>query len=260
MISKTHLIFFSPTVTTKKTVEQIAAGIGATECHLYDLTRMETGLDLELSDGLALVGIPVYAGRVPEICLERMTRLSATGIPVVLVALYGNREFEDALVELRDVAVAKGFQVVAAGAFIGEHSYSTDGRPIAANRPDTADLQLAAEFGEAIARRLQTGEESPTPIIPGNTPYRERVQLGGVAPETDPELCTLCGRCAAVCPTFVIKVEKMVLTEAAHCLMCCACVKICPEQARQMKHPAVEAKREMLVRNCAERKEPVWFL
>ncbi|MDD2309142.1 MAG: 4Fe-4S binding protein [Desulfuromonadaceae bacterium] len=259
MVSKTHLIYFSPTKTTKKIVEQIAAGLNAPVSEHYDLTQMEQGLDMKLDDGLAIIGIPVYAGRTPEIVLRRIQKLSATGIPVVLVALYGNRAFEDALVELRDVVVSKGFTVVAAGAFIGEHSYSTSKQPIAVNRPDMADLQKAKEFGTIIAKELQKQSGKATPEIPGDVPYKERAPLGGISPETDRELCTLCAICAKVCPTFIITVNSDVITDAKNCIMCCACVKYCPEKARELKHPMVEGRREMLIKNCSERKDPVFF-
>jgi len=98
------------------------------------------------------------------------------------------------------------------------------------------------------------------PEIPGNVPYKDRIPLGGVAPETDRERCTLCGTCATVCPTFVIRVEKEVVTEAQNCIMCCACVKGCPEYARALQHPMISARREMLINNCSKRKEPACFL
>jgi len=253
------LIYFSPTKTAKSIVEQIAAGLGAREIKQYDLTQEGKGLDIQISDGLAIIGVPVYAGRVPEICLERMGRLSATGIPVVLVALYGNRAFEDALLELRDFASSRGFSVVAAAAFIGEHSYSTRRQPIAANRPDAADLQKARKFGATIACQLQSGNGYGTLAIPGDLPYKERVSLGSFAPVTDPALCTLCGTCVGVCPTFAISRGDEIITEADACIKCCACVKNCPEQARVLNHPMAEARRAMLIQHCSEPREPVFF-
>lgn len=260
MPATTHLIYFSPTSTTKMIVERIAEGLGDTSVAHHDLTRLKGGLDLRLDDGLAVIGVPVYAGRVPEICLERLSGLSASGVPAVLVVLYGNRAFEDALIELRDVAVAKGFTAIAAGAFIGEHSYSTATQPIAAHRPDPADLAKAREFGSLIACRLSAGTGAAMPVIPGDVPYRERTPLGGVAPRTDPGLCTLCGTCATLCPTFVIRVDDRVLTSAEGCLKCCACTKGCPAGARTLHHPTVDTRREMLTSQCSERKEPAWFL
>ena len=259
MTPKTHLIYFSPTKTTKRVVEQIATGLNARDIEHHDLTRLKQEIDLHLVDGIAIIGIPVYAGRVPEIFLKRTEKLSANGVPTVLVALYGNRAYEDALIEFRDVALSKGFTVVAIGAFIGEHSYSTSTQLIAANRPDVADLQNAKEFGAIVAKKMQQGFDQATPVIPGDTPYKERVSLGGIAPETDRDLCTLCGTCSSICPTFVISVENEIITNAENCIICCACVKYCPVKARVMKHPMVETRRDMLIKNCSERKDPIYF-
>jgi len=254
-----HMIYFSPTGTTRKVVAAVAAGVSSAAPRGLDLTLSAAENSTHLSDGVAVIGVPVYAGRVPEVCLERMEKLSADGVPTAIVALYGNREFEDALVELRDVATAKGFKVIAAGTFIGEHSYSTPERPIAAGRPDADDLQLARSFGERFAAKIDTGDLS-TPGIDGNLPYKERIPLGGIAPETDRQRCTLCGRCDEVCPMGIVAVTDVVNTHAQNCIMCCACVKECPVAARPFNHPRIEERREMLLKNCSIPKSPQLFL
>ena len=255
-----QLIYFSPTATTRKIVEAIAAGFNCRPATSYDLTRSSEQLIRKLRDGVAIIGIPVYAGRVPEVCLQRLSGFSANKIPLVLVALYGNREYEDALLELREVTTQAGFKVIAAGAFIGEHSYSSAVQPIAAGRPDHADLALAKHFGKQVAQKLASGEELPEPTIPGDAPYRDRVPLGGIAPESDPATCTHCGTCVDVCPTFVVAVGSEVVTRSENCIMCCACVKHCPTGARSMIHPIIQERRAMLTRNCSQRKEPELFL
>jgi len=252
------LIYFSPTGTTRKILEAIAEGFGAPTVEHHDLTYT-TQAAAHITDGTAVIGIPVYAGRVPEVCLKRLEKFTTAGIPTVLVALYGNREYEDALVELRDVVWQAGFFPVAAGAFIGEHSYSTAAQPIAVGRPDVADLAIARQFGRDVARKLSADDQPATPDIPGNIPYRDRPPLGGIAPETN-TACTLCGLCADVCPTFVIQVGSEVVTQAENCIMCCACIKQCPEQAREMNHPVIRERRNMLFSKFSRRKEPELFL
>ncbi len=255
----THLIYFSPTGTTRKIVDAIAQGLSSEHINRYDLTFAFKKTDQLLADGVVVIGVPVHAGRVPIDCLERMATYSASNLPTVLVALYGNREFEDALVELRDVAIARGFNVIAAGAFIGEHSYSTPERPIAAGRPDTNDLSLAIKFGQQIAAKIER-DNLNTPKIDGEVPYKERVKFGGVAPETDAEKCTLCGRCIEVCPVRVISMSKTITTRAEGCIMCCACVRVCEDDARPFNHPMIEERRELLIKNCSIPKKPKLFL
>ncbi|SHI98579.1 4Fe-4S dicluster domain-containing protein [Malonomonas rubra DSM 5091] len=252
-------IYFSPTATTRKIVETIASAIGSAENEIFDLTLQEKSQAVEIKNGAVIFGIPVYAGRVPEVCLQRLAGFSAAGVPAVLVALYGNREYEDALIELNDVVSEAGFKVIAAAAFIGEHSYSTTEQPIAVGRPDKQDLEMAQIFGRQVAEKLAAGSLDH-PEIAGDRPYRERVQFGGIAPITNPVTCTLCGRCAEVCPTFVIDVGGEVITRAEDCLMCCACAKNCPTGARAMVHPVIQERRALLIKNCSTRKEPSLFL
>ncbi len=256
-----NLIYFSPTKTSEKIIFQIAAGIADAEVQRYDLTRMSTDVPGRISAGTTIIGVPVYAGRVPAIVLERLAQLQGDRLPAIVVVVYGNREFEDALCELADVVTAKGFHVVAAAAFVGEHSYSTRQQPIAAHRPDQTDLELAAAFGAVVRKKLSMGKQLTTPaMIPGNVPYREGVVLGQIAPETITARCVLCGVCASVCPTFTISVTDQVLTETAQCVMCCACVKGCPHEARVLNHPVVAERRTLLAQHFSRRKEPQWFL
>jgi ferredoxin len=256
---RVHLIYFSPTGTTRQTLNAIAKGFNPAGVNHFDLTFPSAQAEQHLVDGVAVLGVPVYAGRVPKDFLARMAHYTAEDVPTVLVALYGNREFEDALVELRDVVIPRGFKVIAAGAFIGEHSYATPQRPIAAGRPNAEDLKFAVAFGQKVAAKM-TANDFSLPEIAGNVPYRERVNFGGVAPETDGETCILCGRCAEVCPVQVVSVTRAVVTRAENCIMCCACVKSCPAGARRFDHPLIEEKREMLARNCAIAKAPRVFL
>jgi ferredoxin len=254
-----RLLYFSPTGTTRAVCEAVAEGLGTELLDRCNLTPPEASCDLTLTEGVAVIGVPVYAGRVPELFLERVSGLSASGVPAVLIGLYGNRAYEDALVELRDVAAAKGFRVIAAGAFIGEHSYSTPDRPIAGGRPDAPDLELAREFGRQVAAKLMRGDLA-TPTIRGDVPYRERKTFGGIAPETDRGKCTLCGACAAVCPTGIVSVADRVVTRAASCIMCCACIRACRFEARIFDHPVIEERRALLLKNCAEPKQPEIFI
>ena len=89
----------------------------------------ESGTKIRIDDGLTIIGVPVYAGRVAPVAADRIRRFKADGAPAVLVVLYGNREFEDALRELKDLAVEAGFRPIAGGAFIGEHSFADSKLP-----------------------------------------------------------------------------------------------------------------------------------
>ncbi len=177
-IRSLKLIYFSPTQTTRKVLEGIAQGTktGAVECIDLTLPDVRGGVFGALNDELAIIGTPVYAGRVPLAAVERFKRIRANRTPAVFVVTYGNRAFEDALLELRNLAEEARFVPVAAAAFIGEHSFSVDEIPLAAGRPDARDMDRAREFGKTVVRKLgsitRLNELSPLQV-PGNYPHRE---------------------------------------------------------------------------------------
>ena len=261
-IHHAELICFSPTGTTRTVLEAVAHGVDA-PCSCLDLT-LPAGPARGAADGLAIIGVPVYAGRVPALAAQRLrAHVKGAGRPAVLVAVYGNRAFEDALLELRELAVELGFVPVAGAAFVGEHSFSTPQSPVAAGRPDEADRAEAEAFGARV-RELLAGADSlqalRTPDFPGNFPYRQGAQALGIAPETDAEACVLCGQCAAACPTGTIALrDGAVETNAALCLVCCACTRACPTGARVMRHPRILDFGKMLAEKFAARREPEFF-
>ena len=60
----------------------------------------------------------VFAPRVAETAMERLGKIRGKQVPAILIVVYGNRDYEDALIELRDYACEAGFIPVAAAAFI----------------------------------------------------------------------------------------------------------------------------------------------
>jgi ferredoxin len=264
-IDTAELIFFSPTGTTRAVLDAVAQGLDA-DVSVTDLTlpggEPAPGIG---SDGtLAVIGVPVYAGRVPEQAAARLRKsLHGDGRPAVLVVVYGNRAFEDALLELRDLARDLGFVPVAGAAFVGEHSFSTPDRPVAQGRPDALDREKAHAFGRAV-RDLLAGaagmSDLPTPQVPGNFPYRQGVQPAPISPETDAGTCVLCGECATVCPTGAIVLrDETVVTDKDACLRCCACTRICPTGARVMDDQRILDLGRMLFEKFARRAEPEFF-
>ena len=256
------LMYFSPTGTTRKILTHIAKGLGAQNVTDVDMTLPRPN-DVSLKGDITLIGAPVYGGRIPPLAAQRLTQLANEGKPAVIVVLYGNREYEDALLELADLAESSGFAVVAAGAFIGEHSFATTDKPIAMGRPDQSDLDTAIDFGRRIAAKMVAINSLPLSekvVIPGNFPYKESHKSNRPAPETDTELCTLCGTCATVCPTEAITVDDQVTTRQEDCIACCACIKACPADARVYEAEPINKIRNFLIENCSEPKQPVVFL
>ena len=259
-INRVKLVYYSPTGTSKKTVKAIQKGMDL-PYDIIDLTLPDSEMkqyQLKLTD-LAVIAVPVYSGRVASTAARRLSKLKGENTPSVLVAVYGNREFEDSLVELKDITESNGFKPVAAAAFIGEHSFDAPETPIATGRPDSDDIKKAIWFGEQIKNKLAQSEPS-VPEIPGNHPYREGSKTGGRSPETDPETCILCGMCARACPTGCVTVSDIVETDKDECTACAACVKNCPTGARHWNYEGVLKAAKWLSTEHGARKEPEYFL
>lgn len=79
-------------------------------------------------------------------------RVQGGGALAVAVVLFGNRNFDDSLIELRDILCADGFAVVGGAAFVGEHSFS---RTLGAGRPDAADMAEMDDFSRALAEKVR---------------------------------------------------------------------------------------------------------
>lgn len=248
------LVTFSPTRTSWRIGEAIARGTSYENVRVLDLTYETEETPIEVSaETLLVVAVPVYGGKVAPPALKRMSGLKLSGTPVVLVALYGNRAYEQALVELEGFITGKGGQIVAAGAFVGEHSYSVKAHPVAAGRPDVRDLEVAEAFGRNI--RLKLDKEPVETVNTADLPdkamateemlrFRGDVQAalkgGAVVPQTpkvDEDLCDHCGTCVEQCPTQAIVAGEETATIADRCIRCCACVKVCPQQARTFDTP-----------------------
>jgi ferredoxin len=258
-------VFFSPTRTTRRIVEGVALGLGAEEVKSIDLTPAQAAGQTYAGNprGLTIIGSPVYSGRIPADMIARFGNIKGGGGSAVVIVVYGNRAYEDALLELRDLAISAGFNPIAAGAFIGEHSYSQESTPIAPGRPDRADLEEAAAFGKMVREklgRMSTSDLLPPVQVPGNFPYKEVALSSGIAPATDESICTQCGECVSFCPVGAIPADAPSEVHAQKCIRCCACVKFCPSQAKAMDHERINQFREYLTGNHKEPKSPETFL
>lgn len=267
-------LYFSGTGTTERIVRTLAEELGrrlGAPVFLRDFTT-PPAREAQQSFGaaeLAVVGVPVYAGRVPNVLLPYLKeKLRGAGTPAIPVVLFGNRNFDDGLIELRDLLEAAGMRTVAGAAFVGEHAFS---RTLAAGRPDGQDLARLRDFAAAAAEKLCALESLPaapvavrgeSPVRPYYTP-RDRngnpVNILKVKPLTDPEKCDQCGLCAALCPMGSIDPA-----DAAHipgiCIKCCACVKKCPTGAKYYTDEKYLYHQHELEEGFARRAEPELFL
>ncbi len=263
-IQKIWTVSFSPTGTSERVAKAIVSGIPGIPIENIDLTSPTFSEARKFdSNDLVVIAVPVYAGRVAALAVKRLGGLTGSNTPAVIAVTYGNREYEDALLELRDIAESASFKPIAAGAFIGEHSFSNSEIPIAESRPDNEDLSIAETFGKNISDKLKAIEDlqaAGCPDVPGNRPYKEGMGQLPFTPHLIESSCTLCGTCVSVCPTGSVSMDSKVELESSSCIFCCACIKNCPENALIIDAAPLKEKRQWLHENYSLRKAPELYM
>lgn len=243
---------FSPTGGTQRVVNEITTEWG-NPINKIDLTNAMTdytSITIE-NDDIALIAVPSYGGRVPTIVAERISKIHGNQARCVIVCVYGNRAFEDTLIELQDVVEESGFKVIAAVSAVAEHSIM---HQYAAGRPDQQDKDELHNISKKIREKMCNHDTAYTPVshIPGNRPYKK---FGGVGlvPKANKQ-CTDCGLCAEICPAQAISREKIKTADSSKCISCMRCVTQCPESARKVNSVMVSIASKAIEKACSERK------
>ncbi|MDE7331942.1 MAG: EFR1 family ferrodoxin [Lachnospiraceae bacterium] len=245
-------ITFSPTGGTDKVAEIITKAWGA-PVNKIDLSNAGTdysSLNPEKED-IAIIAVPSYGGRVPSLAAQRISNIHGNQTPCVIICVYGNRAYEDTLIELNDIAEKSGFKVIAAIAAIAEHSIM---HQYAAGRPDMKDKSELNSFAKKILEKINDNSTGfTTPQIPGNRPYK-KAGGAGLVPKADNN-CTSCGLCAKQCPAKAINTENFKTADSKKCISCMRCVVKCPQSARKVNGALVSVAALAIKKACSTRKE-----
>lgn len=237
---KAEIIFFSATGTTKKIVKAISEGLNC-ETRFTDISLPANRKSYQPIDSdFVLIATPIYGERIPRLVFDYMKQIQGGGKPLAALSVYGNMGFGISLSQFEDYAQKNHFCLIAAGAFIGEHTYASKNAPVAFGRPDENDLAEAREFGRKIREKLDDGSFEPFLIPKSKLPgFITDVPDTGTRflirqPTVDWAVCMECGACAKKCPAGAIDPETLQIDEQK-CIRCYACVKICPNSARTAK-------------------------
>lgn len=267
---KITIMYFSPTGTTKKTLkafgQKLAEVLHTEPIQELDFTpKKNREREYRFSnEDLVVLGLPVYAGRLPNVLKEFIGSIQGEGAMGVAITLFGNRSFDDALVELRDRMKENGFRVLGAGAFVGEHSFS---RILGKGRPMPKDLEKLSEFALAVAAKAKEQNPDTGFAVAGEVPYRpyytprnmagEPVNFLKAKPLTS-SACIDCKLCVKLCPMESINYEDTSLVSGI-CIKCSACVKFCPVGAKYFEDEGFIGHVQQLETTFLEPKRNQWF-
>ncbi len=257
-VTNINLVYFSATYTTRKIVRRIATQINE---HIteYDITTQSPPQDIVSQNAgeLFIVGVPVYAGRVPSGAIKALDKFKGTNTPAILVCVYGNRDYDDAMLELKERMEKNGFKVISAATFIAQHSIFPK---VAAYRPDEKDMTIIDSFAQHNAKflfELKDTASLPEIEVKGNKPYK----IPGNIPihPTGDKRCNKCGACAKYCPVHAIPEDDPRKTDKNKCISCGRCIVICPHKARQFRGLLYKLAGWKFVKDNSQRKEPEIF-
>lgn len=243
-------ITFSPTGGTEKVAHILGKQLGDNTVKI-DLSDARTDFSqcVISEEDQVLVAMPSFGGRAPAVAIERLKQIAGNGAKCTLVCVYGNRAYEDTLVEMEDAAKECGFRVVAAVAAVAEHSILPQ---YATGRPDETDKAQLADFVAKIA-----GKDSEIASLPGNRPYKKSGGAGLVPKPTKD--CVKCGLCAEKCPVQAID-RASFAADPKTCIGCMRCVKQCPGNARKVNSAMVSIAAMAIKKACSVRKENELYL
>ena len=227
---KLKLVYFSPTDTTKIILHKIIETINLPINEEFNLTNYEN-INFEHSfenDDLVLLGFPVYSGRVPKTAVNRFKNIRGNKTKIIIALTYGNRNYDDALMEIYEMLTLSNFVIIGMGTFVTQHSVA---KSIGFGRPNENDYNVLQQFSDKLIERMNT-DYSGIKEYKINKPFR-KYQTIPVNPKGNSK-CTKCKLCVKLCPEYAINQNNPRKTDKNKCISCMRCIKYCPNNARDI--------------------------
>ena len=173
-------LYFSPTGGSKRSALSLAAALAPEGFAELDITCGAVAGDFGPGD-VVVFSVPCYNGRVPEVAAGRLEQVHGHRTPCIISITYGNRDYDDSLLELQDIVQRQGFIVQGAAALVGQHTFGE----IQVGRPDAGDAAENRRFVQQLLAARQGDLASPVALaIKGQRPYRGEGRGVGFVPLT----------------------------------------------------------------------------
>ena len=245
---KIYALYFSPTGGTKRVLDIL---ISAWDCEkeYIDLSdRNNASINIFFaSNDICVVAVPSFSGRVPQFIIPKLRKIQGKGIKAMLVTAYGNRAFDDTLLELKETMESSGFLCNCAVAAVTRHSVLPK---YGEGRPDSADVEELKQFSVKCKESIE--KSFSTVIVPGNKPYRKYVSIP-IYPKGNKQ-CINCGMCYRRCPVHAIPCENYKVCDASKCISCLQCVSVCPKKSRQVNSVILKIAELKMWKLCSQSK------
>jgi len=257
-------ICFSPTGGTRHIVEQAVFTL-AEHHHLPYFIQDYTTPSLranwqDIRDGdLVVWGSPVYAGRIPNKSLDFVrAHLHGCNTPLVAIAVYGGRHWDNALIEMSQLTRAGNMNPVGACAMVSRHVFSNI---LGEGRPNDEDLAMLRDYLRHIDCSSTIHLENEDKKLDYYQPLREDkkpARFLKATPEVDYALCSGCNTCAERCAMGSIQITDGKPVIEGTCIKCMACVFSCPTHAFKFTDEDFLSHIRMIEQTCSK-KAPLWF-
>ena len=172
-------------------------------------------------DDILVIGIPVFSGRIPTPCLTQIKSLQGSHTPAIAVAVYGNRDYDDACWNCKIFEQQDSAQSVQQRSLLSIPSLQRLRRAAGCRgslKKLTNFQRLCAERLKKLARILWKpnykikGEST----LPGDS---------NVSHQAFGEYKMYrCGVCARICPVHAIDSANPRKTDRSLCISCTACI------------------------------------
>ena len=173
-------LYFSPTGGSKRSALSLAAALAPEGFAELDITCGAVAGDFGPGD-VVVFSVPCYNGRVPGVAAGRLEQVHGHRTPCIISITYGNRDYDDSLLELQDIVQRQGFIVQGAAALVGQHTFGE----IQVGRPDAGDAAENRRFVQQLLAARQGDLASPVALaIKGQRPYRGEGRGVGFVPLT----------------------------------------------------------------------------